>query len=709
MCFVSPVRFVLSVLALILATGSSLRAAAPVELKLGPRADIQVTREDNAWQIETEGENPHFWTNELPADIDVAALPILEFEYFSTAPIENVRVRVPTANGGLRIEAGTIGLAETWQTHAIDLRQVEQPYLTGPRQRFAVLLGTKPGHVFRLRTLRLRAANAAEEQSQAERNREKTQRLADARAYETYLTTEFPATITSTLVKSDEIRVTAQVKSSIASDKLGIVEVPLHTPSYKLPEQLRIEAEATSKDGQIEFRLLRSLELRDRASSRWRLVSLKNPTQPIAVSPVFYANQWDKGVQRDLPPQSASSIKGLGAIPRNITTDHEVFELGIQHATVNIVVNSLVRRTPTPSTKPYVFEGQTFHINSNALASLDKTVHSLTQKNVINSAILLIGNGRDEHGRPLSVMIHPEAESQGRFVMPNLATTDGTTAYRAVIYLLTERYTRPDGQFGRISNWILHNEIDQSGTWTNMGAQPLLRYLETFTRSARIVYQTARRFDPHARVFVSLTHFWTRVSPGHHTFQVREIIERFNLANHVEGPFEWGIAYHPYPEPMRQPQAWTNHVDYTFDADFILPANIEVLTTFLQQPRFLFQGKLRGILLSEQGVNAASMSDEDQLLQAAGIAWVMSRVRKVKGIEAYHYHAYRDSPEAEGGLLLGLTNPNSGHKHAWDIYAAFDTPSEEEAFRFAWPIIGISGPEQIELHPVAPHSPAQNK
>ena len=139
-----------------------------------------------------------------------------------------MRVRVPTANGGLRIEAGTIGLAETWQTHAIDLRQVEQPYLTGRRRRFAVLLGTKPGHLFRLRTLRLRPANAAEEQSQAERNREKEQRLADARDYETYLTTEFPATITSTLVKSDEIRVTAQVKSRIASDKLGIVVAPRH-------------------------------------------------------------------------------------------------------------------------------------------------------------------------------------------------------------------------------------------------------------------------------------------------------------------------------------------------------------------------------------------------------------------------------------------------------------------------------------------------
>jgi hypothetical protein len=292
-------------------------------------------------------------------------------------------------------------------------------------------------------------------------------------------------------------------------------------------------------------------------------------------------------------------------------------------------------------------------------------------------------------------MVHPEALPEGTFAMPDLGE-----AYRAVIHLLTERYTRENGEFGRISNWILHNEVNQAGTWTNMGEQPLPRYVETYLHSCRMVYLSARRFDPHARVFISLTHHWTKLSAGPQTYVVRDLLDLFAEAARVEGDFEWGVAYHPYPEPMRQPDVWNNQISYDFGAEYITPKNIEVLAAYLAQPQFFYEGKPRGILLSEQGINARSLSPEDQRLQAAGIVYTMSRVRQIPAIEAYHYHAYRDSPEAEGGLLLGLTNRDSGHKLAWDVYAAFDTDREKAAFAFAWPIIGVPGPEALTIQPV---------
>jgi len=61
----------------------------------------------------------------------------------------------------------------------------------------------------------------------------------------------------------------------------------------------------------------------------------------------------------------------------------------------------------------------------------------------------------------------------------------------------------------------------QDGTWTNMGEQRLPRDLETYLRSARLVHHSARRFDPHARVFVSLTHHWTKQSHGRQTNVIR--------------------------------------------------------------------------------------------------------------------------------------------------------------------------------------------
>ena len=76
--------------------------------------------------------------------------------------------------------------------------------------------------------------------------------------------------------------------------------------------------------------------------------------------------------------------------------------------------------------------------------------------------------------------------------MPAMDSPEATHMYRALMQLLAERYSQ---QQARIVNWILHNEVNQAGTWTNMGNQPLARYVESLHRSARLVHHTARPFD----------------------------------------------------------------------------------------------------------------------------------------------------------------------------------------------------------------------
>jgi hypothetical protein len=434
--------------------------------------------------------------------------------------------------------------------------------------------------------------------------------------------------------------------------------------------------------------------LRDRSTSAFRIINDRG----IPMTGWAYANQWEG--QRKLSEMKAAGIKGLGGIPLNLTAEHEIFTLGIRHATVNVVVNALLSPEARPGWTPWDFEGRRMYLNTGYLRSIDTTVTILSKKGVIVSAILLISNNRNPEGRPVQTMVHPDALPDGVFAMPDVETNEGSTLYRSVIAFITERYSREGGEYGRVSNWIMHNEVNQAGTWTNMGEQPLSRYVQAYLKSCRTVYQSARRFDPNARVFVSLTHHWTEQSSGPQTYPVRDLLELFAEAARAEGDFEWGIAYHPYPEPMGKPDAWNNTVTSDFDTRYITAKNIEVLPAFLAQERFLYQGKIRGILLSEQGVNAPSLSLEDQRLQAAGIVYTMEKVRRIPQIEAYHYHNYRDAPEAEGGLLLGLTNLAQGHKLAWDVYAAFETERESEVFEFAWPIIGVPGPDSIKVDPI---------
>lgn len=640
-------------------------------LRVGPRAGLEVTEADGVWTMKVTGPNPHFWLSSIPAAATPGSHPILGFEYFSTEPVPKLFVRVPLAVGATHLQAGALPIAEAWKPFAIDLRLAKQPFASGPGKDLAMILGLSPGARLHIRNLQLRAATPEEARAEAEREVIREARAREATEWLASLRRPYPGRIRSVRVREATIEVEAEVSGRVRID--GVVE-----PGGGL--------------------IPRFAGKRDRADGCFEIVDASG----LPLTPPAYAEAWEG--QRNLPGLKARGIKGLGGIPLNLTEKSEIFELGIEHATVNIVVNSLLQPEAAPGWEAWEFEGRVLHLHTAYLRSLDHTVRTLSRKGVIVSAILLVGNHRDAAGKPDRPMVHPEALAEGVYSMPDLVSAGGTDLYRAVIHLLAERYTRENGEFGRISNWILHNEVDQAGTWTNMGEQPLARYLRTYLRSCRLVHQTTRRFDPHARVFISLTHHWTTPGDGLQTYRVRDVLELFAEAARFEGDFAWGVAYHPYPQPMTRPEVWTNPERTDFEAPHITPRNIEVLPAYLAQERFLHRGRPRAILLSEQGINAVSLEPGDQRNQAAGLVYTMERVRRLPGIEAFHYHAYRDAPEAEGGLLLGLSNPQSGHKLAWEIYAAIGTEREREACAFAWPIIGISGPGDaaLQIRPVKP-------
>ncbi len=687
-------KFHLITTALFLFATYSEAIADPIPLTLGPRSGLEIAHKKGIWTLDTTGKNPHVWTSKIPASASLGSHPILSFDYFSVEPIPNLRIRVPGAEKPAQLSAGTIPFSETWKTHGIDLRLCNRRYISG--EHFALLLGTRPGHTFQVRNIRLRKPNTEEQRSAAERDRVLKIREADGDRYLTYLDNNEKLPPLAITVGQRDLTFTGRIEAEAL--QLTLAEVPIHIPSHHaMKHAIHPRPVKTKEDGSFEASFPRFEGPRDRSLSRWILLSSEGEALSAATYPTAYASE----VARKIPKLIPEGFKGLGGIPALTSPDHEIFDLNIHNATVNIVVSSILSPEKGPGRETWNFEGTTYFLNRNYLNRIDNNVRILTERETVVSAILLVGNGRDKDGNPNSPMVHPEGLIAGRFAMPDLKTEEGSRLYRAVIHLLTERYTRENSEHGRITNWIMHNEIDQSGTWTTMGEQPLSRYLETFIRSARLVHHSARRFDPHARIFVSLTHHWMKQSGGPQTFIVRDIIDLFARASRIEGDYDWGIAYHPYPESLFEPRTWEDDVTYDFDTEYITPKNIEVLPAYLDREPFRFQGKNRGILLSEQGINAPSLSDEDQKLQAAGIAYTIYRVRQIPQIEAFHYHAYRDAPEAEGGLLLGLTNPNYGHKFSWDIYAAIGTDQEEEVTQFAWPIIGVESPDAFKLRDVS--------
>ena len=57
------------------------------------------------------------------------------------------------------------------------------------------------------------------------------------------------------------------------------------------------------------------------------------------------------------------------------------------------------------------------------------------------------------------------------------------------------------------------------------------------------------------RVFFSTDYEWKRAN-SNLMYGAKDFIDRFNADIRDEGNIEWGLAYHPYPHPMTEPEFW---------------------------------------------------------------------------------------------------------------------------------------------------------
>lgn len=648
-------------------------SASEVPLSIGPNMNLKVAPAgDGAVEITIGAGDPHFWTQVVPKSFDAGKHRVFEMEYLTPSGVEAATVRFRVASGEMLV-AGTqaLPMSEAWQPWSFDLGQAtEKPAAAHPEMRFHIALRGNEGAVMRVRNLRVRDLNSEELRLREGREKAAAQKLADAERILENMRREWPAKLETVRVGAAEITLIGT-----ASGAARVIGVPPETASHLAVAAGGVEvAPAEGGRFQISFPRIDPETGRDRAVWRWRIA--QNDTW---ISAAKWATEVDPALVAELPRMKAAHNKGLGGVPTLGGPDHPLFELGIAHATLNVVISSLIREAPAPNHEPWEHEGRTYFINQQTRRAHDATLGQLQGKGIIVSAILLVGNHRHANGTPHTKMTHPEAEIRGIYSMPNLTEESGARLYGAALRFLASRYHGGAGSPGRISNWIMHNEIDQSGTWTNMGDQPIARYMEAYMRSARLTHHTARLFDRHARVFISLTHHWTKQSSGSGTYVVRDLLELFEEMARAEGDFEWGVAYHPYPRDLRNPDTWNDEgVTDGFDTPYITPRNIGVLPAFLKQERFLFQGQPRGILLSEQGFNTPTLSVEDQRRQVAGFVYMFRKLEELPEIEAYHLHRYQDMPVQEGGLRLGILTETGERKLGWDAYREIGTGSEKE-------------------------------
>ncbi|MCF6470385.1 hypothetical protein FAF44_18565 [Nonomuraea sp. MG754425] len=450
---------------------------------------------------------------------------------------------------------------------------------------------------------------------------------------------------------------------------------------------------ATVEAGEFRVEVPRMDGDQDRLYDKFLAVGADGP-----LGEVHYADKLSFASASQTPYPEMSGKKGLQV---QMTDDAE--EIGVQHAGINLALDSVMTAGPgaPDNTIEFVSQGRTFYFDRGAVAGLDAQVKPLSDNGVLVNLIVLVYNSTAPNSAART-LIHPEAElGKGTVYAFNTKTAEGEAHFTAAMEFFAQRYSQADGRYGRAWGWIVGNEIDAQQFWYNMGPQDRDVFLEQYTRAMRLTWQSVRKADAAARVYTSLTHFWTGAAnaDSRYTYKGRDVVDGLNALTKRQGDFDWHIAYHPYPENLFNPAFWNDKTATDdFDTMRITFKNIELLPRYLAQEHLTYGGERRRVILSEQGLNSQDYSAKELELQAAAYAYAYYKVAFADGIDSFILHRHVDHKQ-EGGLRLGLWTWDEEHSAAsnagerkplHEVFDAIDTGRSQEVTEFAKKVIGIS-------------------
>ncbi len=379
----------------------------------------------------------------------------------------------------------------------------------------------------------------------------------------------------------------------------------------------------------------------------------------------------------------------------------DALALGIRHATLNVSVDAIFDWEKKPGSPTWTVDGETFAFRKGYLDALG--VKRLSDAGV-NVYLIVLGIQSRDAARNTR-MLHPARDEKlpNGIGAPNLSTPEGVRLWRAAYEFLADWFSRPGDEHGRVVGFIVGNEVNVHWQWHNLGRMPRNAAVAEYEREMRLAHTALRRASTSARAYMSLTHFWTidpdkdfrRSMPG------RFFIEEFARCAKMGGDYDWNLAHHPYPENLGNPRTWLDKTaPQSPDAKRITFKNLEQLDAFFAQPWLLFGGTRRSIILSEQGFHSNGTAQGDRE-QAAGFCYAWEKISRLAGIEAFILHRHVDH-QYEGGLNLGLWRRKADSiatpdttRPIYDCFKAAGTSAQEEAFRFALPVIGVQSWDEI--------------
>lgn len=409
----------------------------------------------------------------------------------------------------------------------------------------------------------------------------------------------------------------------------------------------------------------------------------------VPVGGIVHVSDVEREFKDARPFPNPGSKKGL-----QVQMVDDAIATGVRHATLNFPLGGLIDLEKKPGNPTWQVDGETFSFRKSYLDN--QPVKRLSDAGMNVYLILLAYEGKPEMN---AAILHParDAKLVNKIAAFDTVTPRGAKLWRATMEFLADYYSRPNDEHGRVAGYIVGNEVNVHWQWHNLGRMPRNVMVADYERQMRIANTAVRKSSKTARVYMSLTHFWTIDPDADHQRSMpgKYFIEEFARQARAGGDYDWHLAHHPYPEDLGNPRSWLDKTaPQNPNAGRITFKNLMQLSRFFEAPALRFHGALRSIILSEQGFHSADDEAGDRA-QAAGYCYAWEKVARIPSIEAFVLHRHVDH-QYEGGLNLGLwrrkkdsTSTPDTPRPMYECFKAAGTPAQEAAFRFALPVIGI--------------------
>lgn len=495
------------------------------------------------------------------------------------------------------------------------------------------------------------------------------------------------ADVTECIIDPDtrRISVTAQGGGIPKSDDKFYYLFALNTYENSIPEDAEY-LDRDYKDKEVGMSAALNYNLPGTRLFKKFVVAVKKDGKYLPVTTPRYITNPEAIARYSSVFQQPKSIKGLLVDPYRLSGS-ELDDLGVKQAAYNVPVARLLGPTTNPSypSIQYTYDGRTYTFNGQVVAEYDIIFGTLTAKGITTTAIIL-----NNYSSAYQQLIHPQARGGGSapYYMFNGAEESGVEYMAAIATFLAERYS--GSQHGRISNWVIANEINARKEWNHMAYVDVETYVEEYARAFRVFYNAIKSVSSSARVYISLDQQWDRNIKNNTNYDGRDILDVFNRNISSKGNLDWGVAQHPYNVPLTEPRIWkaSRYVNHSASTSMITMENIDVLVNYLRQDQFRQEdGSVRSILISELGYTSSA----GEALQAAAFAYAYYKMEAYSEIDGFLLNRETDAgEEVAQGLAFGLTNAGGGHKQIYNVFKYIDTPERDNYTNFAKDIIGIS-------------------